>query len=185
MSKNVVIFHGTNGSPDVCWYQWLGAALRGKGYEVEIPYYPTINKELIVDFLPRVLKAHIFTPDTVLVGHSGGGALLLSILEHLDIQIAQAVLVAGYATKPNVSDEPVLQDMYDWQKIRAHVKDIYFINSVTDPYGCDAEQGRYMFDKLGGTQIIRNDGHFGDYDQPYPTFELLNRLIPPARNPIL
>ena len=30
-----------------------------------------------------------------------------------------------------------------------------------------------MFDKLGGTQTIRNDGHFATV-----TFELLDRLIP-------
>ena len=40
-----------------------------------------------------------------------------------------------------------------------------------------AGQGRHMFDRLGGTQIVRDEGHFGDYDDPYPTFELLDRLI--------
>ncbi|MFI5271216.1 MAG: alpha/beta hydrolase, partial [Candidatus Saccharimonadales bacterium] len=57
--------------------------------------------------------------------------------------------------------------------------DIIFINSIDDPWGCDDKQGRILFDKLGGTQIIRNDGHFGSgtYKQPYPTFDLLNRLI--------
>jgi hypothetical protein len=34
-----------------------------------------------------------------------------------------------------------------------------------------------MFERLGGTQIVRDDGHFGDHDQAYPTFELLDRLI--------
>ena len=34
-----------------------------------------------------------------------------------------------------------------------------------------------MFERLGGTQIIRDEGHFGDYNQPYPTFGLLNKLI--------
>lgn len=36
-----------------------------------------------------------------------------------------------------------------------------------------------MFDKLGGTQVIRNEGHFGSttYDQPYPEFPLLKALI--------
>jgi hypothetical protein len=57
------------------------------------------------------------------------------------------------------------------------VRDIYFINSHNDPYGCDEHQGRAMFERLGGTQIVRDDGHFGDYDQPYETFELLDRLI--------
>ena len=34
-----------------------------------------------------------------------------------------------------------------------------------------------MFDHLGGTLIIRDEGHFGSADQNYPTFELLDRLI--------
>ena len=38
--------------------------------------------------------------------------------------------------------------------------------------------GRAMFERLGGTQIVRDDGHFGDHDQPYERFELLDRLIP-------
>ena len=71
----------------------------------------------------------------------------------------------------------MLQAVYDWEKIKAHVRDITFVNSVRDPYGCDTEQGRRMFDELGGTQIIRNEGHFGDMGDPYPTFELLDRLV--------
>jgi len=71
----------------------------------------------------------------------------------------------------------VLQTSYDWAKIKANVRDIYFINSVTDPYGCDAGQGRMMFDHIGGTLIIRDEGHFGSPDQEYPEFELLKRLV--------
>jgi hypothetical protein len=91
--------------------------------------------------------------------------------------VHQAIMVAGYATPPNTSAEPVLQERYDWDAIRVHVRDLYFINSVVDPYGCDVAQGRAMFDRLGGTLIIKDEGHFGDYDQPYPTFPLLDRLI--------
>ena len=124
-----------------------------------------------------MLTNHDFHEGTVLVGHSGGAALLLAVLEHLDTRVSQALLVAGYATRPNTNEEPVLQDTYDWEKIKAHVRDLYFINSVNDPYGCDAAQGRAMFDRLGGTQIVRDEGHFGDYNDPYPTFEVLDRLI--------
>lgn len=67
-----------------------------------------------------------------------------------------------------------------WAAIKAHVRDVYFINSRVDPYGCDDAQGRVMFEQLGGTQIVRDDGHFGDADQPYETFELLDRLIAKA-----
>jgi predicted alpha/beta hydrolase family esterase len=142
-----------------------------------VPHYPRVNVEPIASFLPQVLAAHRFDERTVLVGHSGGAALLLALLERLDVTVAQAILVAGYCTRPNDSEEPVLQEKYDWDAIRAHVRDLYFINSAEDPYGCDAGQGRAMFDRLGGTQIVRNDGHFGDYDQPFDEFPLVERLI--------
>ena len=176
MQRNVIIFHGTGASPEVCWYPWLARRLAGRGYAVQVPHYPGLNVEPVATFLPKVLAGHAFDEDTVLVGHSGGAALLLAILQHVNATVRQAVLVAGYSTPPNTSDEPVLQADYDWAAIRAHVRDLYFINSVHDPYGCDDIQGRVMFERLGGTQIIRDDGHFGG-DQPYETFELLDRLI--------
>ncbi len=177
MTRRAIIFHGTGGHPSYCWYPWLGQRLAARGYAVELPHYPGLNVEPIATFLPRVLAAHTFDADTVLVGHSGGAALLLAILEHIDVTVAQAVLVAGYHTRPNESPEPVLQDAYDWDAIRSHVRDAYFVNSTVDPYGCDAEQGRAMFERIGGTRIVRDDGHFGDGDQPYETFDLLDRLI--------
>jgi uncharacterized protein len=177
MQRNAIIFHGTGGNPEICWYPWLGQRLAERGYAVEIPHYPGVNVEPIATFLPKVLTSHRFDEHTVLVGHSGGAALLLAVLEHIDVTVSQAVLVAGYSTPPNTEDEPVLQASYDWAAIRAHARDLYFINSRKDPYGCDDGQGRAMFERLGGTQIIRDDGHFGDHDQPYQTFELLDRLI--------
>ena len=177
MPRNAIIFHGTAANPDVVWLPWLGRRLTERGYAVQIPHYPGLNVEPIATFLPKVLANHRFDEHTVLVGHSGGAALLLALLEHLDVTVPQAILVAGYCTQPNTSDEPVLQEHYDWEAIRAHVRDPYFINSRVDPYGCDDKQGRAMFERLGGTQIVRDDGHFGDYDQPYETFELLDKLI--------
>ncbi|MGC4805602.1 RBBP9/YdeN family alpha/beta hydrolase [Micromonospora sp. DT233] len=177
MGRNAIIFHGTGGNPDVCWYPWLAGRLAGRGYAVEVPHHPGINVEPIGTFLPKVLDGHRFDEDTVLVGHSGGAALLLAILERVDVTVTQAILVAGYCTPPNTEEEPVLRQSYDWAAIRSHVRDVYFINSREDPYGCDDRQGRAMFERLGGTQIVRDDGHFGDHDQPYERFELLDRLI--------
>jgi uncharacterized protein len=175
--RRAVIFHGTGGHPEYAWYGWLGSRLEARGYTVEIPHYPGLNVEPIATFLPTVLESHVFDEDTVLVGHSGGAALLLALLERVETPVAQAVLVAGYSTPPNESEEPVLQERYDWERIRSNGGNLYFVNSVRDPYGCDAEQGRSMFDHLGGTLIVRDEGHFGDVDDPYPTFELLDRLI--------
>jgi hypothetical protein len=177
MKPNAIIFHGTGGNPNVAWYPWLAGRLTDRGYAVEIPHYPGINIEPVAAMLPKVLAGHHFGGRTVLVGHSGGAALLLALLEHLDVAVAQAILVAGYCTQPNDAAEPVLQESYDWSAIKAHARELCFINSRTDPYGCDEHQGRAMFDRLGGTQIIRDDGHFGDYDQVYEEFPLLDRLV--------
>ncbi|MCM4081453.1 alpha/beta hydrolase [Paractinoplanes hotanensis] len=174
--RRAIIFHGTGGNPGVAWYPWLAARLAERAYDVEVPHYPGLNVEPIAELLPRVLKAHTFDEQTVLVGHSGGASLLLALLEH--VRVAQAILVAGYSTRPNDSDEPVLQAAYDWDTIRANAGELYFVNSRKDPYGCDEHQGRAMFERLGGTQIVRDDGHFGDWNQPYDEFPLLNRLIP-------
>ena len=94
--KNALIFHGTDCTPDEYWYLWLAKKLQEKGYNAIVPHYPELNHEPIDTFLPKVLSGHIFNSETVLVGHSAGVPLILSILEHIDVQIAQAILVAGF-----------------------------------------------------------------------------------------
>ncbi len=55
-----------------------------------------------------------------------------------------------------------------------------FIHSDNDPWGCSEKQGKEMFDKLGGTLIIKHgEGHMGSdsFNQPYKKFPLLVKLI--------
>ncbi len=76
--------------------------------------------------------------------------------------------------------EPILQKKYDWNKIRENVKDIIFINSDNDPWGCDDKEGYYMFKNIGGTLVIRHgEGHMGSdkFNQPYKEFPLLESLL--------
>jgi hypothetical protein len=178
--KNAIIFHGTGDNPSRYWYGWLGKELEAAGYRVEIPSNPEINKEPIDTFLPKVLKTHTFDADTVLIGHSAGGPLILSILEHIDVRIAKAVLVAGYSEHPDDQmEDPVLQAVYDWDKIKQNVDEIIFVNSINDPWSCDDKQGRIMFNHLGGTQVVLADGHFGSTtkSQVYDDFPLLRTLV--------
>ncbi len=177
--KNAVIFHGTDDNPDRYWYKWLAGELEKAGYKVEVPSNPEINKESIATFLPKVLKQHNFDAETMLVGHSAGGPLILSILENINVQIAKAILVSGYCEHPDDQmEDPVLQETYDWGKIKQHCREFIFINSYNDPWACDDKQGRIMFGHLGGTQVLRNDGHFGSVSkgQVYDEFPLLKTL---------
>lgn len=131
--------------------------------------------------MPVALEG-VYTPETIIVGHSAGGPLLLSILENINVTIRKAILVAGYAKQREGSERPdaILQPSYNWKKIKKNVRDILFINSDNDPWKCDDGQGRYMFNHLGGTQIIlHGQGHMGSdtFHQPYKEFPLLIKLI--------
>jgi uncharacterized protein len=174
---NVIILHGTGCAPEFFWYSWLKEELETQGHTVWLPQLPFAHEAHLRDWLPFVLEKGHFDAQTILVGHSAGSPLILSVLEHIDVKIAKAILVAGFIdTVPSNT----LQEHYDVSKIRANCCEFIFLNSDNDPWGCDAVQGQKLFALFGGTLIIRHgEGHMGSitHNQPYKTFPLLLKLI--------
>ncbi len=180
MQKQVILLHGTDGNPDNFWFPYIKNNIDKTKYKVIAPQLPNPDKPDIKTWLPFTLNNFSFTQDTILVGHSAGCPLILSILENINTTIEKAILVSGFCKPLDSDPEPILQPSYDWEKIKLHSKRFIFINSVNDPWGCDDKQGRCMFDKLGGELIIRSDqGHMGSgyFNQPYEEFPLLKALI--------
>lgn len=58
--------------------------------------------------LPFVLKNGKFDSETVMVGHSAGCPLILSVLEKIEVKIKKAVLVAGLTT-PSTKDPAITE----------------------------------------------------------------------------
>lgn len=173
---NVIILHGTGCSPKFYWYPYIKKKLENKGYNVWIPSLPNPNEADLNDWLPHVLENGTIDEETILIGHSAGSPLILSILENINVKVKQAILVAGFLDVKS----KILQKTYNWDKIKSNVEDIIYINSDNDPWGCDDKQGRKIFNKLGGTQIIlQGEGHMGSssYNQPYKEFPFLLKLI--------
>lgn len=179
--KNAIILQGAGETTESFWLPWLKKELEARGYEVWLPQLPNNNDPDIKKNLPFVLDTGKFTEDTIIIGHSAGCPLILSILENIGVKIRQAILVAGFSTPLPGEDaaNKILQDNYNWEKIKKNIEDIIFINSVNDPWGCDDKQGRKMFENLGGSLIINNEGHMGSdsFNQPYKEFPLLLKLI--------
>lgn len=174
--NNAIILHGTGCYPESYWYPYIKTNLEKKGYQVWAPALPNPEKAILSDWLPFVLKSGKINQNTVLIGHSAGATLILSILENIEFKIKQAILVAGFLEL----DSKILQESYNWEKIKNNVENIIFINSDNDPWGADDKQGRKMFDQLGGTLIIRHgEGHMGSssYNQAYKEFPFLLKLI--------
>lgn len=178
--KNASIFHGTGETPNHFWFPWTKTQLEQKGYKVWLPQLPDTNVPDIKKWLPFALKNGTYNQDSVLIGHSAGCPLILSILQKLTSPIKQAVLVAAFfedLTKIGV--EPIIQKKYDWKKIKKNCSNITIINSDNDPWGCDDKQGKKLADYLDGKLIIKHDGHFGSetYKQPYKEFPFLLTLL--------
>src|SRR3989338_4738424 len=140
--KNAIILQGAGETTESFWLPYAKRELEKKGYEVWLPQLPDDDDPDIKKNLPFVLKNGKFTKETLAIGHSAGCPLILSVLENINIQIKQAILVSGFC-KPLPGEgatNKILQENYNWEKIKSNVKDIIFINSDNDPWGCDDKQ---------------------------------------------
>jgi len=178
--KNAIILHGTGDSPENFWFPYLKRELEKQGYSVWLPSLPNSKFPNLKDWIPFLLENGKFGDETVIIGHSAGAQIILSLLEKLDVKIKQAILVSGYAKvlrKDMDSEKNV--DEYSWEAIKPKCEKFIFINSDNDPWTCDDKQGRIMFDNLGGMQIVLHEGHMGSttHNQPYKEFPLLLKLI--------
>ena len=173
-----MILHGTSETKDSFWFPWLTQKLEEKGYTVALPALPEADTPNIKNWLPKALE-ETYTPETILIGHSAGCPLMLSVLETIDVQIKQAIFVAAYFEKVNPI-QGILQEHYNWEKIKAYTKESIIINSDNDPWHCDEKQAMKLFAHIGGTVIIHHgEGHMGSdmYNQPYKEFPFLLKLI--------
>ena len=178
--KNACIFHGSSSSPEHFWYPYVKRELEKRGYKTWVPQLPDTDNPDLKTQLPFVLNNYSYNNETVLIGHSAGCPLILSLLQNLEVKIKLAILVAGLTEPPDDKPAPILQSEYDWKEISSNCNNFVFINSDNDPWGCDDKQGRKMFDHLGGELIIRHgEGHMGSesFNQPYKEFPLIVNLV--------
>lgn len=189
--KNAIILHGSSGTPNSFWLPSIRKFLEKQGYQVWAPQLPRPEAPDLKLQLPFVLMKGNFNRRTILIAHSSGCPLILSLLENIDIKVEKVILVAGYARplkrqrerslkKLEKDAEPILQKEYNWEKISKNVREIIFINSDNDPWGCDENEGSFMFNHLGGTLIVQHgEGHMGSdkFKQPYKKFPLLEKLL--------
>lgn len=178
--NNAIILHGQSGAPDQFWYPWITQELQKLAWNVWTPQLPQPDKPEIDIQLPFVLQRGKFNEDTVLVGHSSGSALILSILQTIKTKIKKALLVAGFIDLLSTDEVHILEKNYNWDLIKNNCGEFIFINSDNDPWGYDDSQGKKLLEKLGGTLIIpHGQGHMGSeiMKQPYNEFPLLLKLI--------
>ena len=180
MKNQLVLIHGDHATSQDNWLPYVAKAMKQQRWDVVSPDIPDpedLDLERWLEFLQGEFE---MTKDTVLVGHSSGCPVVMSMLEQSPVQIKKAVFVAGFVEDIGFGVAPMLQESYDWDAIKANCAEFVFVNSDNDPYNCDDKQGRVMMDTLGGMQVIVADAmHFGtdEYDDVCEEFPLLVKLI--------
>jgi len=180
--KTALILHGTVGSPDGNWFQWLKTELEAKGLQVWLPALPNPNQPSLAKWATYVHDNCPFTldSDTLIVGHSSG-AILALILAQQNPQPIGAVLAVSVFHDNSLKWEPnnsLFDVAFNWQAIREQTKKLLFVHSDTDPY-VPLDQAQYVADNCQAELImIPDQGHFNlERSEAYRRFPKLLEII--------
>jgi predicted alpha/beta hydrolase family esterase len=177
MQRNVLIFHGTGGSPEGNWFPWLKKELEAKDCSVFVPKFPH-PKEHKLDAWLKVLEGYEkkIDGDAVLIGHSLGGLFLLRVLERLKHPVCAAFFVAtSIGVKPIKyydSDFAFSGFSFDWKEIRKKSRNFFVYHSNDDPY-VSLANGKELARQLNvELTFIPNAGHI-NAESGYTKFDLI------------
>lgn len=180
--KNALILHGTLGSPEGNWFQWLKDQLEAEGLQVWLPQLPHAEQPSLKEWANFV---HTNCPstineDTLIVGHSSGAILALILAQQNPEPIGEIICVSVFHDN-SLQWEPnnKLFDMaMNWEAIRANAKKLLFVHSDNDPY-VPLEQARFVADNCQAELItIPDQGHFNlEQSEEYKLFPRLLEII--------
>ena len=182
--KNTLIVHGTNANHTSNWFPWLEKELANHDYKVLVPDLPHSEPAHynIPEYKKLIESTWEIDSNSVLIGHSGGAVVLLSILENLpkNVVVKKVIFVSGYTDDQGW---PALKDYFsqphDWKKIRGHVKEFVLFHSDNDSY-MSREHGMVSSRRLRAKlRIFPGCGHFNlETDKKFKQFpELLEEIL--------
>jgi predicted alpha/beta hydrolase family esterase len=180
--KNVIILHGTLGSPEGNWFRWLEGELQSRGLTVWLPQLPHAEQPSLrewANFVPANCPFAL-DEDTLIVGHSSGAILALILAQESQQKLGGIVAVSAFhdnslGWEPN---DKLFDVPFDWPSVRQNAGKLLFVISDTDPY-VPLEQAKYIADNCQAElQILRGQGHFNLEQSPnYRAFPKLIDLM--------
>jgi predicted alpha/beta hydrolase family esterase len=162
--KNAIILHGTFGSPNGNWFQWLKSELEAKDIRVWLPTLPNAEWPSLKEWATYVRSNCPFdlNEDTLIVGHSSGAILALILAQQNPKPIGAIVAVSVFHDN-SLQWEPnnkLFDVEFDWPKIHQNTKQLLFIHSDDDPY-VPLDQAKYVADNCQAElMVIPGQGHF-------------------------
>jgi predicted alpha/beta hydrolase family esterase len=181
---NIYIFHGTHGYSGENWFPWLKEELEKLGCRVIVPDFPTPENQTLESWFQVLDKyKEFYDSNTILVGHSLGGAFALRVIEKFDVMIKAVFLISSPSgivpskfPGADKTDLPFVGEKFDWFKIKNKVGSVVVFQSDNDPY-IDHKNTEDISKNLGAELIVvPNAGHFNE-KAGYTKFDLLLNLL--------
>jgi pimeloyl-ACP methyl ester carboxylesterase len=167
------------------WYMREVEYLENLGYRATVPVLPHTNKPNELEWL-RVIEGFAPDEETVLIGHSLGGTVILEFLEKHEIKVDRVIL-AGAPIKYNeelnltkahgfklysqsvgikcLLDLCGYEEIYDWDKIRKSANSFYLVYTDDDSR-VPLDEGRVLAKNLGAElSIVKGHDHC-DFEDP-------------------
>jgi uncharacterized protein len=180
--KTAIILHGTLGSPNGNWFQWLEQELKSRGFQVWLPQLPHAEQPSLQQWADFV---HTNCPfalnnETLVVGHSSGAILALVLAQQNSEPIGGVVAVSVFHDNSlNWEPNNKLFDVpFDWAAIQAHAQKLLFIHSDNDPY-VPLNQAQFVADNCkADILVIPDQGHFNlERSEGYRQFPKLLEVL--------
>ena len=180
---NALILHGTSGSPQENWFQWLKQQLENRGWTVWIPELPNSEAPNMRAYLNYLQNSNWeFSKDSIIIGHSSGAVAILGLLQNIatDLKIDSCYLVGAFKNDLGWDSlRNLFQTPFDYEHIKTKARQITLIHSDDDPY-CPLEHAKYLSQKLDAKLIIKqNQQHFSvsTAGESYTKFPFLLDLV--------
>ncbi|MEK7107516.1 MAG: alpha/beta fold hydrolase, partial [Patescibacteria group bacterium] len=105
---NFLLLHGYKGSAAGTFHPWLKRELERKGYAVQAPDMPNTNEPKESEQVKYVFDHCHIDENTVIIGHSLGGAVAMKLLQKINRPIAGLILAAPAIDPsfPNAEERP-------------------------------------------------------------------------------
>lgn len=182
MIKTAIILHGTLGSPDGNWFQWLKKELEAKDLKVWLPQLPHAEQPSLREWADFVRSECPFAINskTLIVGHSSG-AILALILAQNSLEPIGVIVAVSVFHDNSLKWEPnnrLFDVNFEWETIRANAEKLFFLHSDNDPY-VPLNQAQFVADKCRAEMIvIPGQGHFNlEQSDEYRRFPKLLEML--------
>lgn len=183
--KSAILFHGTEGSSNSCWLQWLKSELESGGTKVWVPDLPRADYPSLREWVEYVKTNAPLKIDnkTALIGHSAGAVLALVLAQIYPVK--QTISVGAFKDLSYLHDaldwhanDRFFDITFDFDAIKRNTNSRLFIHSDNDPY-CPLEQAEYLARQVDGKLVVLSgQGHFNTESDPkYKAFPAILDLI--------